>query len=340
MADPKLTTALATMPKTELHVHIEGTLEPELALEFAARNHVELPWHDLEELREQYRFTDLQSFLDLYYTLMGTLRTMDDFRDLMLAYLERAARNGVKHAEIFFDPQVHLDNGLDYDLVLDGLLTGLKLDEERCGITGALILCIVRDKPVESAERILDIATPRAGEILGIGLDSAEVGYPPSLFTHVFARATELGWHRVAHAGEEGPASYITQALDDLHAERIDHASHAIDDPAVMARLAAERVPVTRCPLSNLRLHVIEQPNELHIHDFLDAGVITTINSDDPAYFGGYLVDNYLALLGDNCSLYDMARLGEMSIDASFLDDERKELLKDDFEAWKLEYLG
>ncbi len=229
---------------------------------------------------------------------MSVLRTADDFRDLMLAYLEHASRDGVRHAEVFFDPQVHVANGLDFDMVLDGLLAGLREGRERFGVSGALILSIVRDLPVEDAEHMVDVASSRADDILGIGLDSAERGYPPELFSHVFERARALGWRCVAHAGEEGPASYITQALDCLHAERIDHASHALDDMAVMARLAEERVPVTRCPLSNLRLHGVERLEDLRIRDFMDAGVITTVNADDPAYFGGYLLDNYAARPG------------------------------------------
>lgn len=340
MADGRLAAAVQAMPKTELHVHIEGTLEPGLALQFAARNDVELPWTSLDALSAQYEFTDLQSFLDLYYRLMGTLRHAQDFHDLMLAYLRRAAQDGVRHAEIFFDPQVHLANGIPYDTVLDGLRAGLREGEERYGVSGALILCIVRDLPVQDAERMLDLATPRADEVLGIGLDSAEVGHPPKLFEHVFERAGDLGWHRVAHAGEEAGIDYMQQALDLLHVERIDHGAHALDDAAMMRRLAEERVPVTRCPLSNIRLHVVEDAEGLRIRDFLDAGVITTVNSDDPAYFGGYLADNYLALVQAGCTLYDLARLGEMSIQASFLDQGRKAALLEEFEAWKLEYLG
>lgn len=338
MFDRMFGEVFSAMPKTELHVHIEGTLEPELALRLAARNGVELPWSGLDELRRQYEFSDLQSFLDLYYRLMSVLRTADDFRDLMLAYLEHASRDGVRHAEVFFDPQVHVANGLDFDMVLDGLLAGLREGRERFGVSGALILSIVRDLPVEDAEHMVDVASSRADDILGIGLDSAERGYPPELFSHVFERARALGWRCVAHAGEEGPASYITQALDCLHAERIDHASHALDDMAVMARLAEERVPVTRCPLSNLRLHGVERLEDLRIRDFMDAGVITTVNADDPAYFGGYLLDNYAALLGTNCTRRDLARLGAMSIEASFLDETRKDALRGEFKAWEARY--
>ena len=267
-----LSQALRTMPKAELHVHIEGTLEPELALALAERNHVALPWTDLEELRRQYEFENLQSFLDLYYQLMATLRTADDFRDLMLAYLERAAADGVRHAEIFFDPQVHVGNGIDLDTVIDGLLEGLRLGRERFGITGGLILCIVRDMPVASAEAMLTAARHRAGDLIGVGLDSAEVGYPPSLFAEVFAKARALGLHCVAHAGEEGPAAYVAEALDLLHAERIDHGIHAIDDEALVRRLAATGTPLTCCPLSNRRLQVVHDLHDLPLRRFLDAG--------------------------------------------------------------------
>ena len=335
-----LSQALRTMPKAELHVHIEGTLEPELALALAERNHVALPWTDLEELRRQYEFENLQSFLDLYYQLMATLRTADDFRDLMLAYLERAAADGVRHAEIFFDPQVHVGNGIDLDTVIDGLLEGLRLGRERFGITGGLILCIVRDMPVASAEAMLTAARHRAGDLIGVGLDSAEVGYPPSLFAEVFAKARALGLHCVAHAGEEGPAAYVAEALDLLHAERIDHGIHAIDDEALVRRLAAAGTPLTCCPLSNRRLQVVHDPHDLPLRRFLDAGVAITVNSDDPAYFGGYIAANYEAMASVGFTLDELSRLAENSIRATFLPNADKQALLDELDGWKARHLG
>ncbi|MBS6946897.1 MAG: adenosine deaminase [Bifidobacterium scardovii] len=335
-----LSQALRTMPKAELHVHIEGTLEPELALALAERNHVALPWTDLEELRRQYEFENLQSFLDLYYQLMATLRTADDFRDLMLAYLERAAADGVRHAEIFFDPQVHVGNGIDLDTVIDGLLEGLRLGRERFGITGGLILCIVRDMPVASAEAMLTAARHRAGDLIGVGLDSAEVGYPPSLFAEVFAKARALGLHCVAHAGEEGPAAYVAEALDLLHAERIDHGIHAIDDEALVRRLAATGTPLTCCPLSNRRLQVVHDLHDLPLRRFLDAGVAITVNSDDPAYFGGYIAANYEAMASVGFTLDELSRLAENSIRATFLPNADKQALLDELDGWKARHLG
>lgn len=317
--------ALATMPKAELHLHIEGTLEPELAFKLARRNDVALPWRTIDELRAQYRFENLQSFLDLYYALTKTLRTADDFRDLMLAYLARAARDGVMHAEIFFDPQVHVfSNGVPYDTVLDGLLEGLRAGRKRYGVTGGLMLSLVRDMSVESADRILDMAEPRRGEILGIGLDSAEAGYPPSMFVDQFARARSFGWHAVAHAGEEGPADYIRQALDLLHAERIDHGIHILDDPELQARVVRDRIPLTCCPLSNLRLQVVHDMRKHPVPQMMRDGIVCTINSDDPAYFGGYVAANYAALADAGMSLDGLAALAGNSIDASFADERRR----------------
>jgi adenosine deaminase len=326
--------AISSMPKAELHLHIEGTLEPELALELAERNGVALPWTNIEALKEQYAFENLQSFLDLYYQLMAVLKTADDFRDLMLAYLARANADGVRHAEIFFDPQVHVDNGLDVDTVMDGLLDGLAQGKEQYGITGGLILCIVRDMPVESAEHILDLVEHRSGDLLGIGLDSAEVGYPPSLFTHVFERARTMGLRTVAHAGEEGPSGYITEALDALQVERIDHGARSSEDLALVKRLAEQNVALTMCPLSNLRLQVVSNLRQLPIRQLLDAGVPVTINSDDPAYFGGYIAANYRALADIGYTISDLECFSLNAINHSFAGAERTGELVEAFENW------
>lgn len=331
--------ALRNMPKAELHLHIEGTLEPELALRLARRNRMSLPWTSIDDLKRQYAFSNLQSFLDLYYRLMAVLTTEDDFRDLMLAYLHRASQDGVRHAEIFFDPQIHIRNGSGLNTVMDGLLEGLRLGHERYGISGGLILSIVRDMPVESAERLLDEAEHRTEDLVGIGLDSAEVGYPPSLFSHVYDRATAMGLHRVAHAGEEGPAEYIHETLDVLHVERIDHGIRAIDDPQLMSRLADEGIVLDICPLSNRRLQVVNDLHELPLREFLEAGVPVTINSDDPAYFGGYIGANYIALAETGYSLEALAATAHNSIQASFLDDAAKRRLFDELGRWKTRYL-
>lgn len=338
MVDEAMEQALATMPKCELHLHIEGTLEPDLAFAFAKRNSVALPWASIDELRAQYEFEDLQSFLDLYYALMRTLKTKDDFKDLMVAYLTRANADGVKHAEIFFDPQVHVcTNGLDFNTVLDGLLEGMAIGRERFGITGGLILSIVRDMDIDSADMILDLAQPWKDEILGIGLDSAEVGYPPARFVEQFARSRRFGWHCVAHAGEEGPAAYIRDALDSLHAERIDHGIHVQDDHELLERVVRDGIPLTCCPLSNLRLQVVHDMRKHPIPEFLHEGLMCTVNSDDPAYFGGYVAANYAALADIGMSMEELAALAGNSIDASFASDGRKAQLHAELAVWQME---
>ncbi|MDO4913102.1 MAG: adenosine deaminase [Bifidobacteriaceae bacterium] len=339
MDHTELRKAIACMPKTELHLHIEGTLEAPLALQLASRNNVSLPWNTLEELEKQYDFSNLQSFLDLYYILMGTLKTQEDFADLMFAYLQRAHENGIRHAEIFFDPQVHMNNHIPFSTVIKGLLNGLDLGKQAFGITGGLILCIIRDMPVESAEAVLKEAEPYAKDLIGIGLDSAEVGYPPELFEAVYRKARQLGLHCVAHAGEEGPADYVKQALDVLHVERIDHGIHAYDDPELVQRLAQEQIPLTSCPLSNKRLKVVNDIRELPLHEMLQAGLRVCINSDDPAYFGGYLVDNYMALLENGYSLEECATFARNSIEACFISREEKDTLLADFDKWYEQYV-
>lgn len=325
---------LRTLPKAELHLHIEGTLEPELAFALARRNGVTLPFADEEELRDRYDFSDLQSFLDLYYACMTVLRTESDFTDLALAYLERAHLDGVRHVEMFFDPQVHAANDVAVDTVMDGLLGALRLAHERWGITGGLIMCFVRDLPVASAVALLDEVAPRAGDLIGVGLDSAEVGYPPALFDAVFARAAQLGLHLVAHAGEEGPPGYIVEALDVLHVERIDHGIRAVEDPALVSRLVADRIPLTVCPLSNVRLRAVPDIHAHPLRTLFDAGVLVTINSDDPAYFGGYVGANYDAMANAGFTHRELADLAANSITASFADAPRKQELLDAIRAW------
>lgn len=256
----------------------------------------------------------------------------------MVAYLTRANADEVKHAEIFFDPQVHVcTNGLDFNTVLDGLLEGMMIGRERFGITGGLILSIVRDMDIDSADMILDLAQPRKDEILGIGLDSTEVGYPPARFVEQFARARRFGWHCVAHAGEEGPAAYICDALDLLHAERIDHGIHVQDDHELLERVVRDGIPLTCCPLSNLRLQVVHDMRKHPIPEFLHEGLMCTVNSDDPAYFGGYVAANYAALADIGMSMEELAALAGNSIDASFASDGRKAQLHAELAVWQME---
>ncbi|WP_030904416.1 adenosine deaminase [Streptomyces sp. NRRL F-5126] len=311
------------LPKAELHLHIEGTLEPELAFALAARNGIALPYADAEELRHKYRFSDLQSFLDLYYELMAVLRTEDDFADLAEAYLTRAAAQGVRHAEVFFDPQAHLARGVEMATVVGGLARALERAPERHGISTCLIMCFLRDESAESAAATLDAARPHLDRITGVGLDSAEVGHPPSKFREVYEEAAKLGLRRVAHAGEEGPPAYITQALDVLGVERVDHGLRCVEDPDLVARLVRDRVPLTLCPLSNVRLRTVDVLADHPLRAMLEAGLMATVNSDDPAYFGGYADDNFHAVREELGLSDDQLReLARNSFLAAFLDDE------------------
>ncbi|MFF2009011.1 adenosine deaminase [Streptomyces sp. NPDC058195] len=325
------------LPKAELHLHIEGTLEPELAFALAARNGVRLPYADTEELRTAYLFDDLQSFLDLYYALMAVLRTEQDFEELADAYLARAAAQGVRHAEIFFDPQAHTARGVPIGTVVEGLGRALERSEEKHGISTQLIMCFLRDQSAESARETLEAAKPHLHRISAVGLDSAEVGHPPAKFREVFEAAAALGLRRVAHAGEEGPPAYIREALDVLGAERIDHGLRCMEDPELVERLAAERVPLTLCPLSNVRLRAIDVLEEHPLREMMAAGLLCTVNSDDPAYFGGYVGDTFHAVheaLGlDREQLRTLAR---NSFEAAFLDhdEERRARYLSEVEAY------
>jgi len=324
--DPDAVLALACrMPKAELHVHIEGTLEPALAFALARRNGIALPYADEAALAAAYDFDSLQSFLDLYYACADVLRSADDFRDLMLAYLERAAADNVIHAEIFFDPQTHTARGIPFLTVLDGLEEGLKQGKARWGISGRLILCFLRHLSEEDAFATLAEAEPHLARIDGFGLDSSEKGNPPSKFERVFARCRALGKPVVAHAGEEGPPEYIGQALDLLGSARIDHGVRALEDAGLVARLVREGVPLTVCPLSNIRLCVFKTMADHTLGQLLAQGVKVTLNSDDPAYFGGYMNDNIRAVQAafhfDAATWYRLAR---NSFEASFASDAEK----------------
>ncbi|MFF3393416.1 adenosine deaminase [Streptomyces sp. NPDC002669] len=325
------------LPKAELHLHIEGTLEPELAFALAERNGVRLPYADTEELRTAYRFEDLQSFLDLYYALMAVLRTEEDFEQLADAYLARAAAQGVRHAEIFFDPQAHTARGVPVGTVVEGLGRALDRSEEKHGISTGLIMCFLRDESAESALETLEAAKPYLHRISAVGLDSAEVGHPPAKFREVYEAAAALGLRRVAHAGEEGPPAYIREALDVLGVERIDHGLRCMEDPELVERLVADRVPLTLCPLSNVRLRAIDTLEEHPLRDMMAAGLLCTVNSDDPAYFGGYVGDTFHAVheaLGlDREQLRTLAR---NSFEAAFLDhdEERRARYLSEVEAY------
>ncbi|MFB7619430.1 adenosine deaminase [Kitasatospora sp. NPDC056181] len=327
------------LPKAELHLHIEGTLEPDLAFALAARNGVTLPYADTEELRRAYSFSDLQSFLDLYYALMAVLRTEQDFADLADAYLARAAEQGVRHAEIFFDPQAHTARGVPLGVVVEGLGRALDRSEERYGVSTRLIMCFLRDESADSALETFEAARPWFGtRITGVGLDSAEVGHPPAKFREVYRLAADAGLHRVAHAGEEGPAGYITEALDVLGVERIDHGLRCLEDPDLVDRLVREQVPLTLCPLSNVRLRCIDTLADHPLPAMLAAGLLVTVNSDDPAYFGGYADDNFRAVEEAlKLDREELRLLAANSFRASFLDEERRAALLAEVAAYEFE---
>jgi adenosine deaminase len=293
--DPAISELIGALPKVELHLHIEGTLEPELAFVLAERNGVTLPYDDVDALRAAYDFEDLQSFLDLYYACCDVLRTEQDFYELTRAYLERARRDNVVHAEIMFDPQTHTARGIPFDAVIGGVHRALQDGEAELGITSALIMSFLRHLDEASAFETLERARPHLRLITAVGLDSAETGNPPGKFTRVFAEARALGLRVVAHAGEEGPPSYIREALDVLGAERIDHGVRCQEDAALVERLIADGIPLTVCPLSNVKLRVYDELDQHNLAALLARGVRVTINSDDPAYFGGYIGANYRA---------------------------------------------
>ena len=285
---------LRRMPKAELHIHIEGSLEPELIFALAQRNGVSLPYASVEALRAAYAFTDLQTFLDIYYAGASVLLQARDFEDMAMAYFERAAADNVVHAELFFDPQTHTARGVSFETVITGLTLGCERAWRELGVSSALILCFLRHLSEEDAFATLEAALPYRSQFIGVGLDSSERGHPPEKFARVFARCRELGLHLVAHAGEEGPPAYIWSALDVLKVERIDHGVRCVEDPVLVQRLAATRMPLTVCPLSNVKLCVYKTMAEHNLATLLDAGLCATVNSDDPAYFGGYMNQNFI----------------------------------------------
>jgi adenosine deaminase len=316
-------------PFCELHVHLEGTLEPATIFQLAREQQRTLAYADENDLARRYQFADLQSFLDLYYENMGVLRSENDFFTITSAYFARAHVAGIAHVELFVDPQAHSSRGVSEATVLRGVQRAMDLAQEQLGVSGAIIACVLRDQTADSAHSMLDAILAAEVPVTGLGLDSAEVGNPPSKFAPVFAEARAAGLRVVAHAGEEGPADYVWQALDVLGAERIDHGVRALDDTRLVQRLVADQIPLTVCPLSNVRLHVVDGIADVPIRRMLDEGLRVTINSDDPAYFGGYLDDN-LAAVTRAFSLTDaeLDRLCENSIVASFLPVEEKGRLR------------
>lgn len=314
---------LDRMPKAELHIHIEGSLEPELIFALAQRNGVSLPYASVQALRAAYAFTDLQSFLDIYYAGASVLLQEQDFFDMAWAYFERAHADRVVHAELFFDPQTHTARGVPMEAVIKGLHRACRQAEEDLGVSSALILCFLRHLSEEEAFETLEQALPWRDRFIGIGLDSSERGHPPEKFAGVFARCRELGLHVVAHAGEEGPAAYVRSALDVLRVERIDHGVRSVEDPDLMRRLAQERVPLTVCPLSNLKLCVVSDLADHPLPELLSAGLVATVNSDDPAYFGGYINANFQALFAalPQWGAAEAYQLARNSFEASFVSD-------------------
>jgi adenosine deaminase len=333
--DQRFESFIRGIPKAELHIHIEGSLEPEMMFELARRNGVDLGYESVASLRAAYEFTDLQSFLDIYYAGAAALRTEQDFYDLMWAYLVRANADGVRRAEIFFDPQTHTERGIRFDVFMPGFINAMAAAEAEFGISSGLIMSFLRHLTPEDALATFEAAAPYHDHLLGVGLDSSEVGNPPEPFAPVYERARLAGLRAVAHAGEEGPASYVSGALEALGAERIDHGVRAEEDGALILRLARNSIPLTMCPLSNLKLRVFDRLEDHNLKRLLDAGVKVSINSDDPAYFGGYVADNYIAVCDAlGLTRADVVTLARNSLEASFLDDVSRAALLDELAAF------
>ncbi len=324
------------LPKAELHLHIEGTLEPELMFEIAARNSIALPYTSVETLREAYDFNELQDFLDIYYQGMNVLLTEQDFFDLTWAYLKKVYTDNVRHVEIFFDPQGHTSRGVKFATVIHGIHRALEQAEAEFDISSKIIMCFLRHLDEADAQRTLQTAAEFKYLIAGVGLDSSESGNPPEKFERVFAQAREQGYHIVAHAGEEGPPEYIKQALDLLKVERIDHGNTAMQDEALVKRLVDEQIPLTVCPLSNLKLCVVKNLAQHPLREMLDLGLCATINSDDPAYFGGYMNANFIAVENSLSLGKDrLTRLARNGFEAAFIADSRKQALLKELDAYQ-----
>lgn len=317
---------IRALPKAELHVHIEGTFEPELMFAIAQRNQIEIPYKSVEEVKQAYNFHNLQSFLDIYYAGANVLVHEQDFYDLAWAYFEKCAEDNVVHTEMFFDPQTHTDRGVAFKTVIDGLQRACDDAKTKLGISSHLIMCFLRHLSEEAAFTTLEQALPYKDQIIGVGLDSSEVGHPPAKFERVFAKARENGFLIVAHAGEEGPPEYVWEALDLLKVNRIDHGVRSEEDEVLMQRLIAEKMPLTVCPLSNLKLCVVQDMTEHNIRRLLQQGVHVTVNSDDPSYFGGYMNDNFIAIAEAlELSNDELKQLAINSFEASFIEDAEKQ---------------
>ncbi|MCY6410626.1 adenosine deaminase [Acinetobacter sp. VNH17] len=317
---------IQALPKAELHVHIEGTFEPELMFAIAQRNQIQIPYQSVEEVKQAYNFHNLQSFLDIYYAGANVLVYEQDFYDLAWAYFEKCAEDRVVHTEMFFDPQTHTERGVEFATVIAGLKRACQDAQQKLGISSQLIMCFLRHLSEEKAFETLEQALPFKDEIIAVGLDSSEVGHPPAKFERVFAKAREAGFLIVAHAGEEGPPEYIWEALDLLKVNRIDHGVRSEEDKQLMARLIAEKMPLTVCPLSNLKLCVVNDMKEHNIRRLLQQGVHVTVNSDDPSYFGGYMNDNFIAIQQAlDLSNDELKQLAINSFEASFIPDQEKQ---------------
>jgi adenine deaminase len=317
---PEIETLIKRLPKCELHIHIEGSLEPELMFALAKRNNVRLPYGSVEAVRRAYQFGNLQDFLDVYYRGMSVLVTEQDFYDLAFAYLERARDDNVRHVEMFFDPQGHTVRGVPFATVIGGLHRAIADARRQLGVDASLIMCFLRHLDETDAEKTLDVALGFRDQIAGVGLDSSETGHPPSKFKRVFRRARDAGFFLTAHAGEEGPSSYVWEALDVLGVKRIDHGNRSLEDDSLVARLAGERMALTVCPLSNLRLRVIDDLSHHPLRRMMDKGLVVTVNSDDPAYFGGYVCDNFRAVAGAlSLTREEIVAIARNSVQASLM---------------------
>jgi adenosine deaminase len=321
------------LPKAELHLHIEGTLEPQMMFDLAERNGYELPFEDVASVAAAYRFRNLQSFLDIYYQGAAVLQTPQDFHDLITAYFDRVALDGVRHAEIFFDPQTHTERGIGFDVFMEGFRSGMAHAETRHEISSSLILCFLRHLGGEAALATIREAEPHLDGVIAVGLDSSEVGFPPELYADAYAHARQLGLRAVAHGGEEGPPEYVIGALDVLGVERVDHGVRSLEDPDLVERLRRDRIPLTVCPLSNVALRVVDRIADHPLPEMMEADLLVSVNSDDPAYFEGYVGENYFVLFDDlGFGEQRLAMLAANSIESSFLDEARKQHLLSEIE--------
>ncbi len=331
----ELNAFIEKLPKVELHLHIEGSLEPELMFSLAKRNNVDIPFASVEEVKQAYNFSNLQDFLDIYYQGMSVLQTEQDFYDLTWAYIEKCKQDNVMHTEIFFDPQGHTDRGVSFETVINGITRALDDAKTKLDISSNIIMCFLRHLSEDEALKTLEQAMPYKDKIIGVGLDSSEVGHPPSKFANVFKQAKDAGFKIVAHAGEEGPPEYIYEALDVLNVDRVDHGNRSLEDTELTTRLTNEKMALTVCPLSNLKLCVVKDMKDHPLKKMLELGLKATINSDDPSYFGGYMNDNFNAVTEAlDLTKENLLQITENSIDASFLSNDAKEALKEQVKAY------